>query len=66
MEGIKRNTTVITFYDMIEEEVNTDVTTIQIVAKLIVPFTERILTAAVKVREIINSYICVFKVLKII
>jgi len=28
MEGIKRNTTVITFYDMIEEEVNTDVTTI--------------------------------------
>jgi hypothetical protein len=51
---------------MIEEEVNTDVTAIQILTKLTVPFMERILTTVVKVRKVINSYICVFKLLKII
>ena len=63
---INRNTTVITFSDMIEEELNTDVTAIHIVTKLTVPFTKRVLTTALKVREVINSYISVFKVLKII
>jgi hypothetical protein len=56
---IGRNTTVITFYDVIEEEVITDVTAIQIVTKLTVLFTKRILTTALKVREVMNSYICV-------
>lgn len=63
---ISINTTFSTFYDMIEEEVNTDVTAIQILTKLTVPFMERILTTVVKVRKVINSYICVFKLLKII
>jgi hypothetical protein len=63
---IGRNTAVITFYDVIEEEVITDVPAIQIVTKLTVLFTKRILTTALKVREVINSHICVFKVLKII
>jgi len=49
---VSRNTTVTTFCDMIEEEVNTDVTAIQIVIKLTVPFMKRILTTALKVREI--------------
>jgi hypothetical protein len=63
---VSRNNTVTTFCDIIEAEVNTDLTAIRIVAKLTVPFTKRILTTALKVREVINSYICVFKVLKII
>jgi hypothetical protein len=46
---------------MIEEEVNTNVTAIQIVAKLTVPFSKRILTVAPKVREVINSYILFLK-----
>ena len=44
---------------------NTDVAATQTVTKFTVPFTKRILTTALQVREVINSYICVFKVLKI-
>jgi hypothetical protein len=61
---IIRNPTVITFYDNIGEEVHIDVTAIQIVTKPIVPFTKRIVPAPIIVREVINSYKSVFKVLK--
>jgi hypothetical protein len=61
---VSRNTTVITFHDIIEKEVNTNMIASQIVTRPIVPFPKIVLTTAIRVREFKNSYISGFKVLK--